>query len=130
MSDLKKGSQLVRFLVTGAVVNLAALAVFQLWIFIGVIPEIAVLLTTFPAIAASYMINRIWSFGQGMAIGSKKTVLSYFAINLSAGLIQSLLVSVQYRVFGIAPLIALIVAILLTTIAVFETSRRFVFADR
>ena len=102
-------TSVVRYVITGLTANGLGLGLFHLMTRQGVEPELASFLAFFPAFLCAYLMNRAWSFGSDR--GHASALTRYFLATCAALALQIGLVSVLFRVFGLWPLAAQILAL-------------------
>lgn len=116
-----------RFIVTGLVANGLGLAIFQTLVWAGVAPEVASLLAFFPAVLAAYLLNKLWSFESTLPHGP--VLLRYCLVTVAMMFLQAAIISVLYRLFGVWPLAAAIIALAIVTPVSFLLMTFWVFAS-
>lgn len=106
-------TRLIRYVVTGLAANGLGLAIFQALVWAGAAPELASFLCFFPAFFTAYLLNKLWSFESQMP---HRTALIRYALATAAVVaLQIGIVSVLYRLFGVWPFAAQVVALAIAT---------------
>lgn len=108
-----KFMQFFRYIVTGLTANGLGLAVFQGLVLIGLAPEVASFLATFPAVLTAYLLNKLWSFKS--TLPHRSVIVRYGLTTVAMMGLQIAIVSVLYRLFGVWPLAAQLVALAIAT---------------
>jgi putative flippase GtrA len=102
-----------RYIVTGLTANGLGLAVFQALVWAGAAPELASFLATFPAVLTAYLLNKLWSFKS--ALPHRRVILRYGLTTVAMMVLQIAIVSVLYRLLGVWPLVAQLIALGIAT---------------
>lgn len=119
--------QFFRFIVTGLVANGLGLAIFQGLVWAGTAPEAASFLASFPAVLTAYLLNKLWSFESALPHG--RVLVRYVVVTLAMIALQVAIVSIFYRLFGVWPLGAAVIALAIATPVSFLLMTFWVFAS-
>lgn len=115
----------LRFLIIGGGINLTAVLIYWYLTKTDIAPELIYFIISLPSIVLSHFLNRRWSFESDAPY--LPSLVKFFIINWSVVLLQIGLLSVFYRILGINSVLALIVAIGITTVINFLALKSRVF---
>lgn len=119
--------RLGRYVVVGLTANGLGVAVFEGLVRLGLAPEAASFAAFFPSFGCAYLLNRRWSFGSALPHGA--ALPRYVLATAAAVGVQIGLVALFFRVFGLRPVAAQVLAIGIATPLSYLLLRFWVFAE-